>query len=33
MERLVSLLGLGVFIGIAYGLSVNRRAVHWQPVS
>jgi concentrative nucleoside transporter, CNT family len=32
MERFVSLLGLGVFIAIAYGLSVNRRAVRWKPV-
>jgi CNT family concentrative nucleoside transporter len=32
MERFVSLLGLGVFVAIAYGLSVNRRAVRWKPV-
>jgi concentrative nucleoside transporter, CNT family len=32
MERLVSLLGLGVFVALAYGLSVNRRAVRWKPV-
>lgn len=32
MERLIALLGLGVFIGFAYLTSVNRRAVRWQPV-
>ncbi len=32
MERLVSLLGLLVFIAVAYGLSVNRSAIRWQPV-
>ena len=32
MERLIALLGLGVFIGFAYLISVNRRAVRWQPV-
>lgn len=32
MERLVALLGLGVFIGFAYLISVNRRAIRWQPV-
>ncbi|KST63807.1 NupC/NupG family nucleoside CNT transporter [Mastigocoleus testarum] len=32
MERLVSVLGLFVFVGISYGLSVNRRAIRWQPV-
>jgi concentrative nucleoside transporter, CNT family len=32
MERLVSLLGLLVFIGVAYGLSVNRSAIRWKPV-
>ncbi|MGC1308852.1 MAG: NupC/NupG family nucleoside CNT transporter [Phormidesmis sp.] len=32
MERLVGLLGLGVFIGFAYLTSVNRRAIRWQPV-
>ncbi len=30
MERLVSLLGLGVFIGFAYLISVNRAAVQWR---
>ena len=32
MERLISLLGLGVFIGIAFALSNNRKAVRWKPV-
>jgi CNT family concentrative nucleoside transporter len=32
MERLISLLGLIVFTGIAYGISVNRSAVRWKPV-
>lgn len=32
MERLISLLGLGVFVAIAYALSNNRRAVRWKPV-
>ncbi|HAX80493.1 MAG TPA: NupC/NupG family nucleoside CNT transporter, partial [Cyanobacteria bacterium UBA11372] len=32
MERLISVLGLLSFIGIAYGFSVNRKAVRWQPV-
>ncbi|MEO0988075.1 MAG: NupC/NupG family nucleoside CNT transporter [Cyanobacteria bacterium J06639_14] len=32
MERLVSLLGLGVFVACAYLLSVNRRGVRWKPV-
>lgn len=32
MERLISLLGLGVFVGIAYLLSSNRRAVRWRTV-
>jgi CNT family concentrative nucleoside transporter len=31
-ERAVSLLGLLVFIAIAWVLSVNRRAVNWRPV-
>ena len=31
-ERAVSLLGLLVFIAIAWALSVNRRAVNWRPV-
>ena len=32
MERLIALLGLGIFIGFAYLTSVNRRAIRWQPV-
>jgi CNT family concentrative nucleoside transporter len=32
MERLISALGLVIFIGVAYAFSVNRRAVRWQPV-
>ena len=32
MERLISILGLFVFVGISYALSVNRRAIRWEPV-
>jgi len=32
MERLISALGLVVFVGLAYALSVNRRAVRWSTV-
>jgi CNT family concentrative nucleoside transporter len=32
MERFVALLGLLVFIGIAYAISVNRKMVTWKPV-
>ncbi|MCG8362233.1 MAG: NupC/NupG family nucleoside CNT transporter, partial [Pseudanabaenales cyanobacterium] len=32
MERLISLLGLVVFVGIAYAFSHNRPAVRWRPV-
>lgn len=32
MERLISLLGLLVFVAIAYILSVKRRAISWKPV-
>jgi len=32
MERLVSALGFVVFLGVAYLLSVNRRAVRWRTV-
>jgi concentrative nucleoside transporter, CNT family len=32
MERLISLLGLLVFVAIAYILSVKRRAINWKPV-
>ncbi|WP_445245480.1 NupC/NupG family nucleoside CNT transporter [Microcoleus sp. OTE_8_concoct_300] len=32
MERLISLFGLAVFVGLSYAFSVNRRAVKWSPV-
>lgn len=32
MERLVSLIGIFVFIAIAYGLSINRKAIPWKTV-
>ncbi|MDB9509980.1 NupC/NupG family nucleoside CNT transporter [Kamptonema animale CS-326] len=32
MERLISVLGLAVFVGLSYAFSVNRRAVRWAPV-
>jgi len=32
MHRLISLLGLVVFLAIAYLLSSNRRAIRWRPV-
>ncbi|MEL6551837.1 MAG: NupC/NupG family nucleoside CNT transporter [Cyanobacteria bacterium J06621_11] len=32
MERLVALLGLGSFVGLAYLISNNRSAIRWQPV-
>ena len=32
MERLVSLLGLGVFVAFGYALSVNRKEVRWKSV-
>ncbi len=32
MERLISLLGLWVFVALSYGFSVKRSAVRWQPV-
>jgi len=32
MERLISVLGLIVFVGLSYAVSVNRRAVKWQPI-
>ena len=32
MNHLISLLGIFAFVGIAYGLSVNRRAIRWVPV-
>ncbi|WP_088239916.1 NupC/NupG family nucleoside CNT transporter [Calothrix rhizosoleniae] len=31
-ERLISLLGIFVFVGLSYGLSINRRAIRWSPV-
>ncbi|MFH7028550.1 MAG: NupC/NupG family nucleoside CNT transporter [Heteroscytonema crispum UTEX LB 1556] len=33
MERAISFLGILVFIGISYALSVNRRAIRWQTVA
>lgn len=33
MERLISALGILVFIGISYALSVNRQAVRWRTVA
>lgn len=32
MERLISALGLAVFIGLSYAFSINRRAVLWRSV-
>ncbi|MEO1208343.1 MAG: NupC/NupG family nucleoside CNT transporter [Cyanobacteria bacterium J06638_20] len=32
MERLIALLGLGIFVAIAYGMSTNRQAIRWQPI-
>lgn len=32
MERAISLLGLVVFVGISYALSVNRRYIQWRTV-
>ncbi|MGD1874013.1 MAG: NupC/NupG family nucleoside CNT transporter [Mastigocoleus sp.] len=32
MERFISVLGLFVFVGISYALSVNRSAIKWKPV-
>ena len=32
MERLISVFGLAVFVGLSYAFSVHRRAVKWQPV-
>ena len=32
MERLISVLGLAVFVVLSYAFSVNRRAVRWTPV-
>ncbi len=33
LDRGVSLLGIGVFIGLAWLLSANRKAVMWRPVA
>jgi CNT family concentrative nucleoside transporter len=33
MERTISFLGICVFIGICYALSVNRQAVRWRTVA
>lgn len=33
MERIISLVGLGVFIGISYLFSTNRQAVRWRLVA
>jgi concentrative nucleoside transporter, CNT family len=33
MERAISLLGILVFIGISYALSVNRKAIRWRTVA
>lgn len=33
MERAISALGVLVFIGISYALSVNRRAVRWRTIA
>ncbi len=33
MERTISFLGICVFIGISYALSVNRQAVRWRTVA
>ncbi|GAB1542333.1 NupC/NupG family nucleoside CNT transporter [Scytonema sp. NUACC21] len=33
MERAISALGLLVFMGVSYALSVNRRAVRWKTVA
>lgn len=32
MERLISFLGIFVFIGLAYAMSYNRRAIQWKVV-
>ncbi|MEG4488049.1 NupC/NupG family nucleoside CNT transporter [Microcoleus sp. D2_18a_B4] len=32
MERLISVFGLAVFVGLSYVFSVDRRAVKWPPV-
>jgi len=32
MERLIALLGLGVFVAAAYGMSTNRQAIRWRTI-
>lgn len=32
MERVISAVGLAVFIGLSYAFSINRRAVRWRPI-
>ncbi|MEL7333117.1 MAG: NupC/NupG family nucleoside CNT transporter [Cyanobacteria bacterium J06560_2] len=32
MEKIISLLGIAIFLGIAYSLSTNRQAIRWKPV-
>jgi len=32
MDRLISVLGLVVFVGLSYAFSVDRRAVKWPPI-
>ena len=32
IERFISLVGLGVFTGLAYLLSIDRQAIRWRPV-
>ncbi|MFN9613937.1 MAG: Na+ dependent nucleoside transporter N-terminal domain-containing protein, partial [Dolichospermum sp.] len=32
MERVISALGICIFIAISYALSVNRNAVRWRTV-
>ena len=32
IERFISLVGLGVFTGLAYLLSIDRRTIRWRPV-
>ncbi|BAZ09470.1 Na+ dependent nucleoside transporter [Calothrix sp. NIES-4071] len=33
MERAISLIGIIVFIGISYALSVNRKAIRWRTIA
>ncbi|OKH37240.1 nucleoside transporter NupC [Calothrix sp. HK-06] len=33
MERAISLLGIIIFIGISYALSVNRKAIRWRTIA